>query len=191
MKNTEKNNYSQPTYRLDNYLIAPLHTAAPDDLVDFFCRNRAYFQPFFPLYDETFYSCEGWNQQLKQYPELAATGKSIRFVIMDHKKIIGMINFTDICRGFFDACYLGYNLDPDYQGQGIMTKTLTILINHITTQVGITRIMANYLEDNIKSAALLKKLSFIQEGFAEKYLKINGRWQGHVLTSFTSPHRCP
>jgi len=30
---------------------------------------------------------------------------------------------------------------------------------------------------------LLDKLGFKREGFAEKYLKINGIWEDHVLTS--------
>ena len=46
--------------------------------------------------------------------------------------------------------------------------------------------MANYMPDNLRSAALLKRLGFEVEGLAKNYLYINGQWRDHVLTSLTN-----
>lgn len=46
--------------------------------------------------------------------------------------------------------------------------------------------MANYLPQNQRSAALLKRLGFSVEGYARDYLKINGEWQDHILTSLVN-----
>ena len=32
---------------------------------------------------------------------------------------------------------------------------------------------------------MLEKNGFVEEGFAEKYLQINGRWEDHVLFGLT------
>jgi ribosomal-protein-alanine N-acetyltransferase len=41
---------------------------------------------------------------------------------------------------------------------------------------------------NTRSARLLEKLGFEKEGFARRYLYINGRWEDHVLTSLINPN---
>ncbi|MNL86782.1 ribosomal-protein-S5-alanine N-acetyltransferase [compost metagenome] len=43
--------------------------------------------------------------------------------------------------------------------------------------------MANYIPENERSGALLKRLGFEVEGLARDYLKINGAWRDHVLTA--------
>lgn len=46
--------------------------------------------------------------------------------------------------------------------------------------------MANYIPSNIRSENVLQKLGFEKEGYAKKYLKINGLWQDHILTSLVN-----
>jgi len=43
------------------------------------------------------------------------------------------------------------------------------------------RIEAACLPSNAASLALLRRAGFSKEGYARNYLKINGRWQDHVL----------
>jgi ribosomal-protein-alanine N-acetyltransferase len=40
---------------------------------------------------------------------------------------------------------------------------------------------------NERSGKLLNKLGFSEGGLAKNYLKINGRWEDHVLTSLLNP----
>lgn len=56
-------------------------------------------------------------------------------------------------------------------------------------ELKLNRIMANYLPDNQRSAGLLARLGFAQEGLAKRYLKINGHWRDHVLTAKLSPYQ--
>ena len=48
--------------------------------------------------------------------------------------------------------------------------------------------MANYQPANVWSEALLQRLGFEREGLARRYLKINGHWADHVLTSLINRH---
>lgn len=117
-------------------------------------------------------------------------GRSIRFLIFSKENptgpIIGMCNFTQIFRGYFQACILGYKIDKDCEGKGFMFEALQATIRHMFHVENIHRIIANYVPRNLRSASVLKKLGFAIEGHAKDYLLINGVWEDHVLTSLTN-----
>ena len=48
--------------------------------------------------------------------------------------------------------------------------------------------MANFMPENTRSKKLLFSLKFEKEGFAKKYLFINGKWQDHTLTALLNNH---
>lgn len=98
-------------------------------------------------------------------------------------EIVGDCNFTNIVRGPFQACHLGFSLAKRFEGQGLMREALTSAITYIFDEVGLHRIMANFRPENIRSERLLKRLGFEREGMARSYLRINGVWADHVLTS--------
>jgi ribosomal-protein-alanine N-acetyltransferase len=47
--------------------------------------------------------------------------------------------------------------------------------------------MADYMPRNRRSAAVLRQAGFVVEGYAREYLRIDGRWEDHVLTAITNP----
>lgn len=81
------------------------------------------------------------------------------------------------------ACNLGYSIDGEYQGEGLMFEALSGLLPLMFSKFGLHRVMANYMPRNKRSAKLLARLGFEKEGFAKEYLKIAGVWEDHVLTS--------
>ncbi|MGK5595113.1 MAG: GNAT family N-acetyltransferase [Parachlamydiaceae bacterium] len=121
------------------------------------------------------------NYWLKECQE----GRAILLLIRNKSshQLIGLCNFTQIFHGPFKACYLGYKIDYAYEGQGLMHEALQAAITYIFNEVGLHRIMANYMPVNARSARLLQRLGFIQEGYAKNYLFINHRWEDHVLTA--------
>jgi len=86
------------------------------------------------------------------------------------------------------ACYTGYALSESAQGKGYMTEAARAGIDFIFNRVRLHRIMANYMPNNARSAALLQQLGFSIEGSARNYLYLAGAWQDHVLTSLTNPN---
>ena len=115
-------------------------------------------------------------------------GKSMRFFLKPKANphlIIGMCNFSQIIRRGFQACYLGYNIDYAYEGKGLMFEAAETAIRFMFEEQQIHRIMANYMPINIRSAKLLARLGFVVEGYAEKYLRINNRWEDHVLNALS------
>jgi ribosomal-protein-alanine N-acetyltransferase len=132
--------------------------------------------------------------QLIQWEQECKEGKSIRFLLFltDHPEgeIIGFCNFSQIFRGPFQACYLGYHIDAAFQGKGLMSEAVAKAIEYMFETQKLHRIMANYVPSNERSARLLHKLGFVVEGRAKKYLLINGQWEDHVLTSLTNENWC-
>jgi ribosomal-protein-alanine N-acetyltransferase len=101
--------------------------------------------------------------------------------------MIGTCNFSNIVRGVFQACHLGYAISQSHQGKGLMSEAVELGIRYMFEIVKLHRIMANYMPRNERSARLLEKLGFEREGYAKSYLKIAGVWEDHILTSKINP----
>jgi len=160
------------------------------DLVAFHTRNRVFFTPSGSVHPETHLNAESWTGFIRKSTEELERGLAVRFLVYHQvvgTVLIGKINYTQIFRGPFHACYLGYALDESFRGRGLMTRALRLTNDFMFRRMNIHRIMANYLPENTASARILEKLGFVKEGIAKDYLRINGVWRDHVLTSLTNP----
>lgn len=159
---------------------------------DFDERNRSHMSPWRsatgkPAIDHKTQLIK-WEQEFKE-------NRSIRFLLFlkenPEGEIIGFCNFSQIFRGPFQACYLGYHIDAILEGKGLMSEAVAKAINYMFKKQKLHRIMANYMPSNERSARLLHKLGFVVEGCAKKYLLINGQWEDHILTSLTNENWLP
>ncbi|MCP4504626.1 MAG: GNAT family N-acetyltransferase [Deltaproteobacteria bacterium] len=105
----------------------------------------------------------------------------------DSQMLVGLIHFSNVVRGVFQACNLGFSLDHAYVSQGFMHEALDCAQAIVFDEWGLHRVMANHLPENMRSANVLEKLGFGEEGHAKSYLKINGAWRDHVLRSKLNP----
>jgi [ribosomal protein S5]-alanine N-acetyltransferase len=100
---------------------------------------------------------------------------------------IGDIALSEIVRGPFQACYLGYRIGAEYEGRGYVKESISRVVEYAFTTLNLHRIMANYMRTNERSAAVLRGSGFTVEGMARDYLRLNGEWRDHVLTSRINP----
>lgn len=152
-------------------------------LCDYYRDNKLRFEGIMPTVGSEFYTDAYWLRQQSSYEKEYALDQAVRFCLIKDNRVIAHINFTQIFRGGFQACFLGYGVDKAYQGKNIMYTGLGQAIDLMFKEQGLHRIMANYVPDNKRSEALLMRLGFQKEGYAKSYLKLNGKWQDHVLTS--------
>jgi ribosomal-protein-alanine N-acetyltransferase len=68
-----------------------------------------------------------------------------------------------------------------------MTEALRAACAYAFSGMGLHRLQANHLPENLKSAAVLRRLGFAVEGYARDFLLINGRWRDHILTALVAP----
>ena len=148
-------------------------------------ENKAHLEKWEPLRKPAFFTESFWQAQLRVQLRDFREGVSTNFCILDRDEvsIVGVCNYTNIVRGTFQSCQLGYAVSKRHEGQGLMEEALLQTNDFIFSELGLHRIMAAYLPHNHRSGSLLSKLGFKKEGFAERYLKINGVWEDHVLTS--------
>lgn len=168
----------------------PPPSAAPR-VVAYFEDNRAHFAQFDPPRPDGFYTDAYWEDRLGKNVEEADADVSLRMFVLDRADpegpIRGVVNFTRIFRGPLLACLLGFSLDHRAVGRGVMFEAASAAIRHVFETRGLHRIEANHLPTNERSARLLARLGFVVEGYAKKYLFIDGDWRDHVLTSLTNP----
>jgi ribosomal-protein-alanine N-acetyltransferase len=138
-----------------------------------------------------FFSAAFWRERLAIAVEEFHAGRSARFVMQLEEAadaaVVGTCNYTNIVRGPFQACHLGYQIARAHEGRGLMTEALRATNAFMFDVLRLHRIMANYRPENLRSARVLERLGFAREGMARDFLFIDGAWRDHVLTALVHP----
>ena len=180
------------TERLVLTLLPP--SAAPR-VQAYFWENRAHLAPWSPPTPPAYNSEEYWCWRLEQnrveYLEDRSCRLQLGLASDADGPVIGHVSFTEICRGPFQACHLGYNVDHRHEGHGLMREALRAAIDFAFGRLGLHRLSANYMPVNERSGRLLRGLGFAVEGYARDYLFSAGAWRDHVLTALYNPDPSP
>ncbi|MBB3806672.1 ribosomal-protein-alanine N-acetyltransferase [Xanthomonas arboricola] len=173
----------RPVCRDDGMVLSDLSGVDPLAVAGYHARNRAHLVEAMPLRPPAFYTAEGWRRICSAYRMSVPGERELQLVLQAGQEVIGTVGFTQIQRGAFQACHLGYGLDAGWQGRGVMQWAATQGIAFVFGPLGLHRVMAQYVPDNVRSAQVLARLGFQIEGRARRYLQLNGVWRDHVLTS--------
>jgi ribosomal-protein-alanine N-acetyltransferase len=154
-------------------------------LLEYYERNRLNFRPWEPKRDNSFFTLQSMRDRVSATREMMINQQSLHFLLRerDSVEIIGECGFANIVRGPFQACHLGFSICKRHEGQGVMYEALRCAIDFVFRELELHRVMANYRPENERSHRLLQRLGFEQEGRARSYLKIDGGWRDHILTS--------
>jgi ribosomal-protein-alanine N-acetyltransferase len=172
--------------------VAHVRPGCEAETVAFFTRNRQHFSRWDPPAPTDFYTAKFWERSVARSVEEFRADRAVRFDLYDgtvsgSRRIIGRLGFSQVFRGPFQSCILGYQIDAAYEGQGLMFEGLQAAIRYMFDIKQLHRIQANHLPENARSAALLARLGFAREGLAKDYLYIAGAWRDHVLNALTNP----
>jgi ribosomal-protein-alanine N-acetyltransferase len=99
--------------------------------------------------------------------------------------IIGRVGLGGVMRGVFQNAYLGYWIDVDHQGRGLMTEAVIATTTFALDALGLHRLQAAVMPRNARSLRVLEKAGYRREGLAERYLCITGQWEDHVIFGVT------
>ncbi len=156
-------------------------------LAAFHERNRAHLAPWDPPSSADFYTEATQAQRLHEAAAAFEAGTGYRYLVQpigDATRVIGSIHFSNLMRGAFQSCTLGYALDQAFEGQALMTEALRCAIAEMfSVRVNLHRIQAAYRPENWRSAEVLKRLGFQDEGLASDYLFIDKEWRVHRLSA--------
>jgi len=161
------------------------------ETVAFFERNRDHFARWDPPAPADFYSVAFWERAVERSIDDFGADRAVRFDLFDaaarKRRVIGRVGYSQIFRGPFQSCILGYQIDAAYERRGLMHEALCATLRYMFDVRLLHRVQANHLPENARSAALLARLGFVREGLAKDYLFIGGAWRDHVLNALLNP----
>jgi ribosomal-protein-alanine N-acetyltransferase len=100
-------------------------------------------------------------------------------------RFIGKIALNGVLRGAMWGAYLGYWIDAERQGSGLVGEGIAAVLDFAFGAAGLHRVQAAIMPRNARSLRVVEKLGFRREGYAERYLQIAGKWEDHVLFAKT------
>jgi ribosomal-protein-alanine N-acetyltransferase len=169
--------------------------ALAEAAADFYRRNRAAHAGWNPPLGDATFSADGQRQLLTETAAAAAAGTRIGwwlFAPAEPAAAIGQIHFSQIVQRAFCSAMLGYAVDAEHEGRGLMREALeAALADAFGPRVRLHRVQANVRPENARSLALLARLGFEREGLAREYLFIDGAWRDHVMTARLNPNWSP
>jgi ribosomal-protein-alanine N-acetyltransferase len=150
--------------------------------------NREFMAPFEPARSEEYFTEAGQGALVANLLRQHQQGRTLPHVIVDeHGDVVGRITLNEIVRGPFQSCSLGYWVSADRGGRGLATAAVRDIVRVAFDDLGLHRVQAGTLRDNVRSQRVLERAGFARFGVAEAYLKIAGRWQDHVLFQLVNP----
>lgn len=152
-------------------------------LLDFDCRNRGFLAPWEPRREELYFTLTRAEATVRADARTARRDTGYRwhlFLKDDPRRIVGSVALSNVVHGVFLSTHLGYRLDGEMTGCGLMTEAVSAVIQEAFTTLGLHRIEANAMPRNEASRRLLARLGFEEEGMSKRYLKIAGVWEDHL-----------
>lgn len=85
-------------------------------------------------------------------------------------KIVGVAEMFDYSQDV-NMITIGYRLNEQFWGKGIATKTVKAMVDYLFDDIGVNRVQAFVMPENVKSQNVLIRNSFMREGVIR---------QGHI-----------
>jgi [ribosomal protein S5]-alanine N-acetyltransferase len=166
--------------------IRPLAVTDARTLAQLYTENRDFLAPLEPLRPEAFYTFEGQRRHIAQLTDRRASGAAYPFVIVAAGRVVGAINLSNVVRGAFQSCSVGYWVAREHNGRGYASAALGIVCERAFGELGLHRIEAGTLLHNTASQRVIEKNGFTRIGIAPRYLQIAGEWSDHILFQRTA-----
>jgi ribosomal-protein-alanine N-acetyltransferase len=155
-------------------------------LAQLYSENREFLAPLEPLRPDAFYTFEGQRRHIAQLTDRRSSGTAYPFVMVSGGRLLGAINLSNVVRGAFQSCNVGYWVAEPYNGQGVATTALGLVCERAFGELGLHRIEASTLLHNVASQRVIEKNGFTRIGIAPRYLQIAGTWSDHILFQKTA-----
>jgi len=146
-------------------------------------ESRDFLVPWEPTWPADDLTRMAFRRRLKRYANDIKEDIAYPFFIFraEDDAFIGGVTVSNIRRGVAQACSLGYWAGKRFARQGYTSAAVKALFPFVFKTLKLHRLEAACIPANEPSKNLLLGAGFTQEGYARKYLKINGEWQDHLL----------
>jgi ribosomal-protein-alanine N-acetyltransferase len=121
---------------------------------------------------------------------LARQGQGMPFALDVDGQFSGQVTVNNIVRGSAQFGSIGYWLDRDVAGRGIMPTAVALVIDHCFRSAGLHRVEVCIRPENSNSLRVMEKLAIREIGYAPRFLHIDGAWRDHRIFAITV-EECP
>lgn len=178
-------NSSETAYALHGrgvYLRAPQMTDFAE-WTELRACSRAFLTPWEPTWPVDDLTRAAFRRRIKRYSRDMRDDTAYPFFVFDgnEERLLGGVTLSHVCRGVTQSCALGYWIGEPFARRGHMTAAVRTILPFVFDQLRLHRVEAACLPTNTASIKLLENVGFVREGFARRYLRINGSWQDHIL----------
>lgn len=104
-------------------------------------------------------------------------------ICLKNNQIIGYVGLTDIDYRNRKVKWAGINIHKDYIGKGYGSKAARLLIKFVFEELNMNKLYGYWLETNIASIKMAKKVGFIQEGLIKDFVFKRNRYHNAILLS--------
>lgn len=151
--------------------------------------SQAFLKPFEPRWAESDLTSLAFTTRVRRGRQEAREGTDFAFFILlpgaGKPQLVGGLTLSNIRRRAAQFVTLGYWMGQPFAGQGLMTEAVALVLPYVFDRLRLHRVHAAFLPHNFASRRVLEKNGFREEGFAENYLQIDGKWADHVLVGLT------
>lgn len=154
------------------------------ELLELNIRNREHFEFWMPLKPkEEQYSLGAHQERIRQTLQKMQDDRYYAFGVFlkENNALIGEVSASFIERFPAETCMIGYQLDRNYNGQGLMAEAVSQAVGLLFDKYAFHRLRAEVMPENIGSIRVLEKVGFRREGLARKSLYINGNWEDFTM----------
>jgi ribosomal-protein-alanine N-acetyltransferase len=146
-------------------------------------ESRGFLAPWEPIWPGDDLTKLAFRRRLRRYQREIRNGTGYPYFVFssDGETLLGGLTLAQIQRGVTQSAVIGYWMGERHAGKGLMTSGVRAVIGFAFETLHLNRLEAACLPRNTASIRLLEKVGFTREGYARKYLCIDGRWQDHVL----------
>jgi len=115
----------------------------------------------------------------------AAEDIALPFVIEYRGRLVGQLNVSNILHGSVATAFIGYWIDPEFAGLGIIPIAVALATDYAFNVVGLHRIEIDIRPENRASIQVVRKLGFRYEGTKLAFIHINNAWRDHYVFALT------
>ena len=165
-----------------------LHRDDAPALLEIAREDADFFAPWEPLHDDAWLTEAGQRAVIEEKLEQHRLGLALPHVVLaDDGAVLGRITLNNVVRGAFQSCSLGYFVRSAANGRGHATAAVREMLRRAFDELGLHRVEAGTLVHNVRSQKVLERNGFERFALAPQYLRIQGRWQDHVLFQVLNP----
>lgn len=164
-------------------VLRPLTMADYAPWAEIRALSREHLVPWEPAWARDELTRSAFRRRLRHYQREAREDLGYAYGLFEEasEALIGGLTLSNVRRGVTQSASLGYWLGRPHVGRGRMSAAVRAIIPHAFGTLRLHRIEAATMPDNAASMRVLEGCGFAREGFARRYLKINGVWQDHIL----------